>query len=58
MAFKSDSSYFLVAIGRCTVNVPVARGESMLDSSGDLARGTAPGAQSQEGHQATIIELS
>ena len=51
-------SYLLVTVGRGTVNMTVARGESVLDSSGHLARRTSPGAKSQLRHLGTIIELN
>ena len=53
-----EEFYLLVTIGRGTVNMTVARGESMLDSSGHLARGTSPGAKSQQGNLGTVIELN
>ena len=42
---SGENSHLLVPVGRGTVNVTVARGEGVLDRGGDLARGTAPGAQ-------------
>ena len=51
------SLHLLVAVSGGAVEMTVAGVESVLDSPGDLARGTPPGAQTQQGHQAARVQL-